>query len=1207
MRNAAKRIFSLGLVLVMALGLLNGLALPAVAAEPPKTGDDGITNWDFVEPVTHLTKAPDGYTEIHTAAELNAVRENLSKNYILMADIDLSDWGNWVSIGSDIFNAFKGVFDGNGYVIQNMSINIESTTDAIYAGLFGLFNGTVKNLGLPNGSVNAVSSAVGSYPAAYAGGIIGETGYAAVAIANCYSGATVSATAAAENVTVYAGGIAGRADIPISACLNKGEVLVSSLKSDTYAGGISGYLFSNSAITACHNTGAITALSSDGSPLAGGIVGNASSAPITHCDNAGRVSAAAAAGNPAFAGGIAARSSSSSVISNCRNSGAVTADAAAYYAYAGGIVGDSFSSSISSCHNSGAVSATCETAAAGGIVGVSYSPISACYNTGAITASSASTSSFANAHSGGIAGNATLYSPISNCYNAGTVNAASVSPAAYAYAYAGGIAGNLSSTTISACYNLANASASASGVTAFSTAFCAGSIAGYASYSSAISDCYFINSNAKACGDDNGSSTNVLALSHAQMRQKSSFAGFNFGSVWTLSSEGYPHIQGLPEPAFHSSLKLDKTTLTLGIKESHSLTAVMDIPLTLLWTSSNTKVVTVDANGKLTANAAGTAVIAATTASGKTAKCTVTVLPAPSSVKLSQASVTLGKGESFALTATLNPSASASKKKTWSSSNTAVAAVDANGKITAKAAGTATITFQTYNGKSATCKVTVKNAPSSVKLSRASVTLGVKESYTPAVSFNDTSAASCKRSWASSNTAVASVDANGKITAVKAGKATITVTTFNSKKASIVVTVNAAPTGIKLSKTAVTLKLKESFTPTVSFNPADAASYKRSWVSSNTAVATVDANGKITAVKAGKATITVTSFNGKTASIVVTVNAAPPAPTSVKLSKTAVTLGVKESLTLTASYNPANAVNHKCTWSSSNKAIATVDANGKITAVKAGNATITVKTANGKSTTCKVTVKVAPTSVKLSKSAVTLEAAKSFTPTVSFSPSGAASNKRTWSSSNKAVATVDANGKITAVKAGKATITITAFNGKKAQLDVTVKAAAVTAPTSVKPSKVSLTLGVNESYTPTLSFTPASAAGSKCSWASSNKAIASVDAKGKITALKAGNATITVTTANGKKAQIAVTVKAAPTSVKLNKTSLALVKGESETLKLTFTPTSAASASCSWSSSDKTVASVDANGKVTALKAGTAIITVKAFNGRTTRCVVTVK
>ncbi len=228
--------------------------------------------------------------------------------------------------------------------------------------------------------------------------------------------------------------------------------------------------------------------------------------------------------------------------------------------------------------------------------------------------------------------------------------------------------------------------------------------------------------------------------------------------------------------------------------------------------------------------------------------------------------------------------------------------------------------------------------------------------------------------------------------------------------------------------------------------PANATNKAVTWTSSNKAIATVDAKGKVTAVKAGKATITVkTKDGGKTAKCIVTVTKKKIKVTGVKLNKRAITLYVGTTEQLEATVLPANATNKAVTWSSNNKAIATVDSKGKITAVKAGKATITVKTKDGgKTAKCIVTVtkkKIKVTGVTLTPETLSLEEQQSKELTATVAPANATNKAVTWSSSNKAIATVDANGKVTAVKAGKATITVrTKDGGKTATCEVTVKA-----------------------------------------------------------------------------------------------------------------------------------------------------------------------
>ena len=160
-------------------------------------------------------------------------------------------------------------------------------------------------------------------------------------------------------------------------------------------------------------------------------------------------------------------------------------------------------------------------------------------------------------------------------------------------------------------------------------------------------------------------------------------------------------------------------------------------------------------------------------------------------------------------------------------------------------------------------------------------------------------------------------------------------------------------------------------------------------------------------------------------------------PTSVALNKTTLTLDIGRTSNLRATVYPSNAANKKCTWRSSNTSVATVDSNGKVTAKQVGTATITVKTANGKTASCNVTVQAVPTSVSLNKTSLTLDVSKSYTLTKTVSPSKAVTSY-TWSSSNTRVATVDGNGKVTAKKAGTATITVKTSNGKTATCKVTV-------------------------------------------------------------------------------------------------------------------------------------------------------------------------
>lgn len=168
-------------------------------------------------------------------------------------------------------------------------------------------------------------------------------------------------------------------------------------------------------------------------------------------------------------------------------------------------------------------------------------------------------------------------------------------------------------------------------------------------------------------------------------------------------------------------------------------------------------------------------------------------------------------------------------------------------------------------------------------------------------------------------------------------------------------------TGVTLNKIVLKLYTGDSETLKATVAPANATFKYVTWKSSNPAVATVDANGKVTAKSLGMADITVTTKDGGyTATCRVGVVRRPGgnvSVTGVTLNKTTLKLTKGASETLTATVAPTNATNKKVTWTSSDPAVATVDASGKVTGVAKGTATITVTTENGGHTaTCAVEV-----------------------------------------------------------------------------------------------------------------------------------------------------------------------------------------------------------------------------------------------------------
>ncbi len=157
----------------------------------------------------------------------------------------------------------------------------------------------------------------------------------------------------------------------------------------------------------------------------------------------------------------------------------------------------------------------------------------------------------------------------------------------------------------------------------------------------------------------------------------------------------------------------------------------------------------------------------------------------------------------------------------------------------------------------------------------------------------------------------------------------------------------------------------------------------------------------------------------------------------LSLSLTSATIGISESVTIAASLLPEGCTD-SVTWKSSNKTIAKVSKTGKITGVAAGKATITATTGSGLSAKVTITVKKAPKFVAFSISKKTISKGKTYQTKITI-PSGSASYKRTFTSSNKAIATISSNGLVTGKKAGTATITVKTFNNKTATIKIVVK------------------------------------------------------------------------------------------------------------------------------------------------------------------------
>ena len=508
-------------------------------------------------------------------------------------------------------------------------------------------------------------------------------------------------------------------------------------------------------------------------------------------------------------------------------------------------------------------------------------------------------------------------------------------------------------------------------------------------------------------------------------------------------------------------------------------------------------------------------------------------------------------------------------------------------------------------------------AVKSVTANPTSITLDVGETATISYTLSPDNATNKNVVFMSGNENVATVTDAGLVTAVGPGSTSISVASVDGPKATVSVTVRepvkvVPVSGVSLDKTELTLTEGDTANLSATVSPADATDKSITWSSSDDNVATV-ADGKVTAVAAGKATITVkTNDGGKTATCSVTVQKKVIAVTGVTLDKTELTLTEGETANLTATVAPADATDKSVTWSTSDEKVATV-ADGKVSAVAPGTATITVKTNDGgKTATGAVTVEkkvIAVTGVTLDKNELSLVEGESATLAATVAPEDASDKSVTWSTSDEKVATV-ADGKVTAVAPGTATITVkTNDGGKTATCAVTVTAKPI-AVTGVEVSPTSVTVTEGKTVTLTATVAPEDATDKSVAWSSSDEKVATV-ADGVVTAVAPGKALITVTTTDGGfKATCAVTVTAKPvpvTGVSVEPATLTLEEGGTGTITAKVAPVEATNKNVSWSTSDAKVATV-ANGVVTAVAPGTATITATTEDGGyKATCAVTVE
>lgn len=429
---------------------------------------------------------------------------------------------------------------------------------------------------------------------------------------------------------------------------------------------------------------------------------------------------------------------------------------------------------------------------------------------------------------------------------------------------------------------------------------------------------------------------------------------------------------------------------------------------------------------------------------------------------------------------------------------------------------------------------------------------------------------------------------------------------------------------ITINKTSLSLAVGSWERLTAAVQPADATDKKFYWFSGNPRVASVNPSGKVTGLAPGTAVIYAATRDGfKTDYCTVTVTGSSKTVhvTGVTLNRTALTMDAGEGRRLTATITPGNATNKAVAWSSSNTAVATVDRNGYVSALKAGTAVITVRTEDGgKTASCTVTVRsgaqvpVTSVSIVKTRSYIALQEGATRRLDIEILPDNATDKNVTWRTNDSGIVTVNRYGEITGVHEGTATVTVTTADGRKSDsvLVEVIPANEWVRPTGVDLNLVSTTIPVGFTEKLRYGIEPAHASDKEVRWSSSNSDVASVNGYGVIEAKRTGTAVITVTTVDGSKTDscfvVVVPALSEPSrGILLNKTASTLTEGEYDYPVVLFYPSNEDDYALTWTSSDTTVATVNQNGRVTAVEPGTAVITVRTSNNRSASYTVTVE
>ena len=586
-------------------------------------------------------------------------------------------------------------------------------------------------------------------------------------------------------------------------------------------------------------------------------------------------------------------------------------------------------------------------------------------------------------------------------------------------------------------------------------------------------------------------------------------------------------------------------------------------------------------------------------------------------------SLSLAIGDSY----TFSPQISHPQATTtliWNSSNTSIATINSEGVLNTLNIGTTTITCTAHNGVTAQCVVTVNPIlATGISLNQTEITLEENASTQLTATVSPGNATNKDVIWSSSNEGIAIVSSSGRVTAIAEGTCNIIANTADGSNKSVtcltrVVKPTVLATSVSLSQTLAQLYAGESLQLSATVSPLNTTNATINWSSSNPAVAMVNDNGLVTAVGTGTAFIYATTTDGSNKSAQCGVTVSPVLVSDIALSQTEVSLDEGTTTQLSANITPGNATNKNVIWSSTDETVATVDANGLVTAVAEGDCNIIARAedASGVEATCQISVKkavVLVTSISLNETKVELQDGDTFQLTATVLPTNATNKSLYWKTSDGLVASIDQDGKVTNLyHPGSAVISVWTTDGSNLHATCEMTFNPIP-PTSIKFEQSEVTLEEGQSANLDAHYTPRNTSRCYYGWtySSSNEEVATIKS-GWVKAIAEGVCTITVQAPYGNLSDVCtvrvVKKNVLASSISLDQTQAQLQEGETLQLLASVLPENTSNTELDWTSSNQEVATVNSTGTITAISAGVATITATTTDGSniSAECEVTV-